>query len=242
MSHVPQDTASPSTGEATILQFPARLECSKCGASATASCDCGVAYVPAGMRAAEAVTANPEKSNRAIAAEIDVDEKTVRKARKSTADQSAVGKRVGKDGKSRKLPEVKPVTAKPEPDVETSSEPGADEGAPRRGYAKLCTSWKAASDAGRAAFVEACRISIEAHMAAPEPQSEPARHDAWGNAVRQADAAIVFLTDDFKARGFPKATHCGMAEREIAEDIRNATKEILAKALVLVEMVDPKSE
>ena len=45
---------------------------------------------------------NPEKSDRAIAAEIGVSDKTVGKARKRTADQSAVAKRTGRDGKKRK--------------------------------------------------------------------------------------------------------------------------------------------
>lgn len=43
----------------------------------------GVAYVPAGKRAAAAVAANPEKSDRAIAAELGVSPTTVGKARKS---------------------------------------------------------------------------------------------------------------------------------------------------------------
>jgi predicted DNA-binding ribbon-helix-helix protein len=50
-----------------------------------------------------AVKANLEKSNRTIAEEIGVDEKTVRKARESIADMSAI--RTGLDGKTRKMPE-----------------------------------------------------------------------------------------------------------------------------------------
>jgi hypothetical protein len=86
-------------------QVPNRLKCSECGVEVDAGCSCDVAYVPAIERAKAAVEASPEKSNRAIAAEIGADEKTVRKARKSTADRSAVGgKRTGRDGKVRKLP------------------------------------------------------------------------------------------------------------------------------------------
>jgi hypothetical protein len=55
-------------------------------------------------RAEEAVAANPEKSDRAIAQEIGVSDKTVAKARKRTADQSAVAERTGKDGKKRMSP------------------------------------------------------------------------------------------------------------------------------------------
>lgn len=71
--------------------------CSKCGAKAKPGCDCGVAYVPAQVFAAKAVAAHPEKSDRAIAAAIGVDHKTVAKARKSVGEKSPT--RVGTDGK-----------------------------------------------------------------------------------------------------------------------------------------------
>jgi hypothetical protein len=74
-----------------------RLICTGCGAETNATCNCGMEYRPKSERAREAVEANPEKSNRAIAEEIGVDEKTVRKAR---ADQSAPESVTGKDGKS----------------------------------------------------------------------------------------------------------------------------------------------
>ena len=73
--------------------------CSKCGAHARAACNCGVEYVPARERAAAAVAANPEKSNRAIAGDIGVSEPTVRRAR-SGASYDAPEKRVGQDGKN----------------------------------------------------------------------------------------------------------------------------------------------
>ena len=78
--------------------------CSKCGAKARPGCNCGVAYLPAHVFAAKAVAAHPEKSDRTIAKEIGVSDKTVAKARKATAEKSAVAKRVGRDGKARKLP------------------------------------------------------------------------------------------------------------------------------------------
>jgi hypothetical protein len=74
-----------------------RMICTGCGAEANAPCNCGVSYVPKVVRAREAIAANPEKSNRAIAEEIGADEKTVRKAR---ADQSAPESVTGKDGKN----------------------------------------------------------------------------------------------------------------------------------------------
>lgn len=73
------------------------LCCSKCGAKAKASCQCDAAYVPASKYAARAVAAHPEKSDRAIAAAIGVDHKTVAKARKSVGEKSPT--RVGADGK-----------------------------------------------------------------------------------------------------------------------------------------------
>ena len=91
-----------------------RLACSACGAEANASCNCGKPYVPKLQRAADAVAEHPEKSNRAIADEIGVDEKTVRQARASTADHSAVEEpRTGKDGKTRKLPSYRPLQTEP---------------------------------------------------------------------------------------------------------------------------------
>jgi hypothetical protein len=66
-------------------------------------------------RAEEAVAANPEKSDRAIAQEIGVSDKTVAKARKRTADQSAVAKRTGKDGKKRMSPAAPKTWAATQP-------------------------------------------------------------------------------------------------------------------------------
>jgi hypothetical protein len=52
--------------------------------------------------------ANPGKSDRAIAKEADVSDKTVAKVRRSTADDSAVAEpRTGLDGKVRRPPNHK---------------------------------------------------------------------------------------------------------------------------------------
>ena len=56
----------------TQLQYVhslARLECTKCGAEANASCNCGVSYLPKEI-AKDAIIADPTKSNRSIAKEI----------------------------------------------------------------------------------------------------------------------------------------------------------------------------
>ena len=88
------------------------LGCTKCGAVVEAACCCGASYVPAGDRAAEAVAAHPEMSDRQIAEMIGVGSNTVRRARKSTAPSGAVEKRTGKDGRTRRMP-VKTETEPP---------------------------------------------------------------------------------------------------------------------------------
>ena len=90
-------------GEQAAASHAPRLECSGCGAEVDAACMCGVAYVPAGARAAAAIAENPEKSDRVIADEIGVSDRTVNRARR-TATGVAVGKRIGKDGRVRGLP------------------------------------------------------------------------------------------------------------------------------------------
>jgi hypothetical protein len=94
------------------------LSCTKCGAAAEATCDCGSPYVPARERAAKAVAENPQKSNRAIADEVGVSYETVRRARETTDTPVSVDERIGLDGKVRRLP-VRDY----EPDVEDEVEP-----------------------------------------------------------------------------------------------------------------------
>src|SRR6516162_6083805 len=79
------------------------LECSECGARASASCKCGAPYVPARARAVAVLTEHPEKSDRAIAAEIGVGHATVSRARSTVPDET-VDERIGRDGKVRRLP------------------------------------------------------------------------------------------------------------------------------------------
>jgi hypothetical protein len=91
---------------------PTQLRCEGCGTLADAACDCGVGYLPvkASVAAAKAIEKNPEASNRAIAEKIGVNKDTVRVARKQVAENSPPAKRIGKDGKTRKMP--KPTEAK----------------------------------------------------------------------------------------------------------------------------------
>jgi hypothetical protein len=97
--------------EHKIIQFPLpqmrpidHLACRQCGATTEIKCDCGEAYVyvPAGKLAEKAIMENPEKSDRAIAAEIGVSHTSVSNARKSVGKDLPPEKRTGKDGKQYK--------------------------------------------------------------------------------------------------------------------------------------------
>jgi transcriptional regulator with XRE-family HTH domain len=98
---------------ATVIKMPitSKLRCSACGAAGEGSCNCGAPYVSARTLATEAVNANPQKSDRAIASEIGISWRTVGRARKRTGSNDPVEKRVGRDGIARKMPEKKPTKA-----------------------------------------------------------------------------------------------------------------------------------
>ena len=85
----------------------AKIWCSSCGISADAACDCGAPYIPAGQAAAKALAANPEKSDRAIAAELGVNRSTVTRAREARGANAPPEVRIGMDGKSYPAPEPK---------------------------------------------------------------------------------------------------------------------------------------
>lgn len=101
------------------------LECPKCHATAELRCSCGVEYVymTAGKRAAAAVAAHPEKSDRALAAETGVGVDTIGRARRASgvafatpgpgAANATPGKRVGRDGKSYSPPKPRKNAPKP---------------------------------------------------------------------------------------------------------------------------------
>ena len=91
----------------TVIKFSVqRMVCTGCGVETNANCNCGVAYTPKIVRAAEAIRANPGKSDRAIAAELGVSQPTVSRARKDATDTfvSVQEPRIGLDGKSRRMP------------------------------------------------------------------------------------------------------------------------------------------
>jgi hypothetical protein len=79
----------------------AKLRCTACGALADAACNCGAPYEPAGKLAERAIAANPDKSDRAIAKELGVNNATVSRARNRAGVANATSDRhVGQDGKS----------------------------------------------------------------------------------------------------------------------------------------------
>jgi hypothetical protein len=103
---------------ADILKFrrkpePIRLRCTGCGATTEAPCGCGVRFriLRPGEAAKRAIKKDPRMSDRAIAKNIGVTSNTVRRARKTTAPFGAVNKnerRVGQDGKARRMPTPQP--------------------------------------------------------------------------------------------------------------------------------------
>lgn len=104
-----------------VQQVNRVMQCSSCGASGIAACDCGAPYVPATARAAKAIAANPGKSDRAIAADIGVSHRTVNRAR-STGTYDPVDTRVGRDGKVRQMPQRKTKTEEIMPTEEEAEE------------------------------------------------------------------------------------------------------------------------
>jgi len=106
-NHAQQQDRNMKTATANVVQLPVAvaLVCSQCGASGSGSCHCGVAYVPASLRAAAALDENSARSDRAIAAEIGVSDSTVLRARRKAAGASceAPEKRAGRDGKSYRV-------------------------------------------------------------------------------------------------------------------------------------------
>jgi hypothetical protein len=109
----------------------ARLECSACGATANAACDCGAPYVPSTAEkrelVAEALKKNPKKSNRQVAQAVGVAHKTiaaVRRGLESTGEIPQLEKTTGKDGRDR--PAGKPKVTLPRSTAAQISDPGTD--------------------------------------------------------------------------------------------------------------------
>lgn len=139
-----------------------RMVCTGCGAEANASCNCGKTYVPAAVRAAEAVKANPEKSDRAIAKEIGASPTTVGKARELSIG-GQLAERIGLDGKTRQMPK----RHRGQRMSETTDEPQHD-----RDLRMLKGIWDGACDSAQLEFIQ----WLEDTGAMPE-QDGPAKAD-----------------------------------------------------------------
>lgn len=81
------------------------LRCTQCGASAKPGCNCGVRYeyISPSKLAERAIKNDPNKSDRAIAAELGVGFGTVNRARKRSDPNGSVETRTGRDGKKRRV-------------------------------------------------------------------------------------------------------------------------------------------
>jgi len=155
---------------ATVIKMSIqRMVCTGCGAEANASCNCGLNYTPASIRAAEAIAANPEKSDRAIAADIGVHHTTVGRIRnaggasappeQSADDLSPVAdatpeKRIGRDGKSYSATKRKRHRGKRMPDF-------VDEPQHDRDLHTLQTIWDGTCETAREEFLKCPTAGIQ---------------------------------------------------------------------------------
>jgi len=123
---IPLDPARIRDLMGRVLSRGGLMRCEDCGTASICLCGCGASYQPehpAAMpsqqptrkvsaldRATAAIKTSPEKSNRAIAAEIGVSHQVVGRARRQIKEAAGDGPvdgpvaRVGRDGKRRKLP------------------------------------------------------------------------------------------------------------------------------------------
>lgn len=106
-----------------------RMACTACGSEANATCNCGKPYVPKKQLAADAIAANPQKSDRAIAADLGIDHKTVGAARRETGGEDSPPEREGRDGKVYRLPVRAGADDGDDEDIEADVEPANYRGA-----------------------------------------------------------------------------------------------------------------
>lgn len=113
----------------TIIQMAVQqMQCTACGAEANASCNCGKPYVPKKQRAADAIKANPRRSNVDIAEELGVSDMTVKRARDELGSTYVEPEREGRDGKVYHLPK-RDDEPDDGPDIEADIEPANYRGA-----------------------------------------------------------------------------------------------------------------
>ena len=168
------------------------------------------------------------KSDRALAAELGVSDKTIAKMRKSTAEGSAVGKRIGKDGKARK----KPAKAPKKPAL-----PPADE--VERDRAECIALYKKAEAAEHELAQHLEKVAAnKAATTTPEPvpaeittteppEVTPARVNASDPALEEFDRHILRLIQQTKAGAKP--------QRFLKTAV--PTRDLYALAVLLTELV-----
>jgi len=129
-----------------VLHRGGTLHCTECGATSLCLCSCGSTYLPAHYempslaaidRAMAAIEKNPELSDRAIAEKIGVSHQVVGRARRKIKEGDGDGpldgpvegpiSRVGRDGRSRRLPQGQDLRQDPERDLIQDEYPDAVE-------------------------------------------------------------------------------------------------------------------
>ena len=100
-THIQADAKIARQGKRQPKAYP-KLICPGCKKSITAGCHCGVAYQPPRALAEAAIKADPKRSNNSIAETENIDEGTVRNARKRLGPEySEPGQRIDKNGKKQ---------------------------------------------------------------------------------------------------------------------------------------------
>lgn len=187
--------------------IPSLLVCPKCGTDA--SCNCGVAPID---RAKYELLKNPQKSDRAIAAEIGVHKNTVNRARKAVGPQGPTEKRTGKDGKKYKPTKPSKPPAEPGWIVGFQGEWVAQHGTP------LPAGWRPDQLAHKAHGTKrrgARREQLEAEHGKPIEQ----------RASPEQNAALVAALDRILARERAAAGHADEDLAKIRESLKESSRE-----------------
>jgi hypothetical protein len=147
----PRRPLPPPPRQAAHVEAFGTLRCTGCGAENASPCGCGVGFelLRPGKAAELFVKEHPQKTDRAIAAEIGVDHKTVAAARQAVGENSPTETRIGQDGKNYKPSKPKPSA--PEANGASTSITDADWAERRRSEERARQ--KMLNDAMRALFL-----------------------------------------------------------------------------------------
>ena len=185
-----------------------RIYCASCDAQGEAGCDCGAGYISASAFAAKVLMRNPEKSNRALAAEFGLSNQTVMRARQnsaapngaaenaagSAAPNGAPEKRVGLDGKTYSMPKQRPAIRRATPEERGDHSPTSDrhidertgENISRLEAIKRQTAFDARSDLeARIAELTAENAQLKYELNQRPAMDDLRRHDAVANHVQR---------------------------------------------------------